>query len=200
MSKTAVMDFYWKSGGHEQRKDQLRTVSADTAQYERYLKRIVKYEQVGLLIGAGTWAGHFMEPAQKFGFAVKGYEVIPATCEAANASGYDVTMGFFEDVYDVVEEASVVTAWEMLEHAYEARRFLESEKFKVETIFTVGGTDIANVLSCFFCRNAFNSYNNLIKERKKTKILFSERLILRCIILLCLNIAPIIFAIARKTS
>jgi len=30
------------------------------------------------------------------------------------------------------------------------RRFLESEKFKVETIFTVGGTDIANVLSCFF--------------------------------------------------
>lgn len=150
MSKTAVMDFYWKSGGHEQRKDQLRTVSADTAQYERYLKRIVKYEQGGLLIGAGTWAGHFMEPAQKFGFAVKGYEVIPATCEAANASGYDVTMGFFEDVYDVVEEASVVTAWEMLEHAYEARRFLESEKFKVETIFTVGGTDIANVLSCFF--------------------------------------------------
>lgn len=75
------------------------------------------------LLDVGCASGIFMEQAQRAGWIVEGVEMSPVLCEKARSKGLNVVNGQLENVANK-RQYSVITAWEVIEHAINPEAFL----------------------------------------------------------------------------
>jgi 2-polyprenyl-3-methyl-5-hydroxy-6-metoxy-1,4-benzoquinol methylase len=90
-----------------------------------------KYRLRKYLIDIGCASGLFMKEAQKSGWTVEGIELSPKLSGEAQKEGLAVNNGLAEDLLGN-KKYSIVTAWEVLEHSIEPKRFLESLRDSVQ--------------------------------------------------------------------
>lgn len=107
------------------------------------------------LLDVGCASGIFLEQAQKDGWVAEGVELSPTLSVQARSKGLKVRNGWIEDLASTARYP-VVTAWEVIEHAIDPLKFLNTVRSYVQDGGLVAlSTPLSNGLPARVLRSRF---------------------------------------------
>jgi SAM-dependent methyltransferase len=107
------------------------------------------------LLDVGCASGIFLEQAQQLNWQVEGVELSPVLCQKARSKGLKIINGWLEEGC-LEARYSMVTAWEVIEHALDPRAFLRAIAARVVPGGLVAlSTPLSNGLPARLLRSKF---------------------------------------------
>lgn len=124
--------------------------------FKSYLRRIEEYIEPGLCLDIGCAYGYFLQVAENSGWTAEGVDISHHACQYARTVSAKVACADFLE-YDVSEKYHLITAWDVIEHAFLPSVFFSkvNTSLKKNGLFALSLPDYGSIMSRIYKKHWF---------------------------------------------